>query len=89
MGVKLVATGSYAPDNTYDIEEMSEIVGEDISEFMEPLGIEQKNVTGPDMSAADLAVKAGQDALEKAGMTADEIDLLILSTDTQIGRAHV
>lgn len=82
MGVKLVSTGSYAPDNTYDIEEMSEIVGEDISDFMAPLGIEQKNVTGPDMSAADLAVKAGQEALEKAGMSAEEIDLLILSSDT-------
>jgi 3-oxoacyl-[acyl-carrier-protein] synthase-3 len=82
MGVKLLATGSYAPDNTYNLDEMSEIVGEDISEFMEPLGIKQRNQTGSEMSTADLAVKAGEKALEKAGISAEEIDLLILSTDT-------
>lgn len=82
MGVKLLGTGSYAPDNTFNIEEMSEIVGEDISEFMKPLGIEQRNETGSEMSSADLAVKAGEDALQKAGISAEEIDLLILSTDT-------
>lgn len=82
MGIKLLATGSYAPDKTYGIEEMSKIVGEDISEFMAPLGIEQRNETGDEMSSAGLAVKAGKDALKKSKISPEDIDLLILSTDT-------
>lgn len=82
LSVKLLATGSYAPDNTYSIEDMSEIVGEDISDFMEPLGIKQRNMTESEMSSADLAVQAGKRALEKSGLSAKDLDLLILSTDT-------
>jgi|AntRauTorcE11897_2_1112592.scaffolds.fasta_scaffold09225_3 3-oxoacyl-[acyl-carrier-protein] synthase-3 len=82
MSVKLIATGSYAPNNSFSIEDMSKIVGEDISDFMEPLGIKQRNQTGDEMSTTDLAVNAGKDALNKSDLTAKDIDLLIVSTDT-------
>jgi len=82
MSVKLIATGSYAPDNSFSIEDMSEILGEDISDFMEPLGIKQRNQTGDEMSTTDLAVNAGKDALKNSDLSAKDIDLLIVSTDT-------
>lgn len=82
MGIKLISTGSYAPDNSYDLEQMSSILGEDISDFMAPLGIKQRNETGEEMSTTDLGIKAGKDALDKANISVEEIDLLIVSTDT-------
>lgn len=82
MGVKLIGTGRYAPKNVYNLKEMSEIVGEDISEFMAILGIEQRHQTGADESSATMAIEAGKRALEAAGISSAEIDLLILSTDT-------
>ncbi|MCF8008492.1 MAG: ketoacyl-ACP synthase III [Halanaerobiales bacterium] len=82
MGIKLISTGSYAPDNSYNLEDMSNILGEDISEFMAPLGIKKRNETGEDMSTTDLGIKAGKNALKKVNFSVEEIDLLIVSTDT-------
>ncbi len=78
----IAGTGLYAPERVVDNKEASKIVGEDISEFMGTLGIEKRRLLEDDQSTTDLAVKAGERALEDAGLKAEDIDLLIVSTDT-------
>jgi 3-oxoacyl-[acyl-carrier-protein] synthase-3 len=46
------------------------------------LGILERHVAAPDESAADLATAAAENALRDAGISAEEIDLIILATDT-------
>lgn len=82
MGVKLIGTGSFAPEQVFTVQQMSEILQNDISPFMQTLGIEQRHQTREDESSTTLAIEAGKRALEDAGISPEEIDLLILSTDT-------
>ena len=59
------------------------MLGEDISEFVEKnLGIRERHVLADDESAADIATKAAENALKAAGISAGEIDLIIVATDT-------
>ncbi len=78
----IAGTGLYAPERVIDNEEAGKIVGEDISEFMGALGIEKRRIMADDQSTTDLAVRAGEKALQEAGLTGEDIDLLIVSTDT-------
>lgn len=59
------------------------MLGEDISEFVENnLGIRERRILAENESAADIATHAAENALKNAGISADEIDLIILATDT-------
>lgn len=82
MTVKLIGTGMFAPEQIFTVEQMCEILGQDIKPFMETLGIEQRHQTRPDESSTTLGVEAAKRAIADAGIQADEIDLLIVSTDT-------
>ena len=46
------------------------------------VGIRQRHIMADDEVTSDLALYASQEALEKAGVDANELDLIILSTDT-------
>lgn len=79
---RIAGTGLYAPKRIIDNEEAARIAGEDISEFMEALGIEKRRRVTENESTTNLATEAGRKAIADAGMEADDIDLLIVSTDT-------
>ena len=80
---KIIGTGVSVPEKIITNEDLSEMLGEDISEFVtKNLGIQERHVLADDESAADIASVAAENALKNAGISADEIDLIILSTDT-------
>lgn len=59
------------------------MLGENINEFVENnLGIRERHVLADDESAADIATRAAENALKNANISAEEIDLIILATDT-------
>ena len=79
----ITGTGSYVPERVVTNAELSAILGEDIDEFVSNnLGIRERRYCGPDESTADLAAAAAKKALDSAGVEAEEIDLLIVATDT-------
>jgi 3-oxoacyl-[acyl-carrier-protein] synthase-3 len=45
-------------------------------------GIRQRHIAGEDQATSDLATAAARQALERAGVGPDEIDLLIIATCT-------
>lgn len=80
---KIISTGIYVPDKVITNDELSQILGEDINEFVtEVLGIRERRICAENESTADLATNASRQALEAAGMDAAELDLIILATDT-------
>lgn len=80
---KIVGTGSYAPERVVTNEEISRMLGEDIDEFVSnTLGIRERRISAEDESTADLAERAALRALEGAGLRAEQIDLIVLATDT-------
>ncbi|MEW6131256.1 MAG: ketoacyl-ACP synthase III [Acidobacteriota bacterium] len=81
--VKLISTSAYVPEKILTNQELSEILGEDINEFVSKVvGIEKRHVCSDTESAADLATAAAFKALKDAQLDASEIDLIILATDT-------
>ena len=80
---KIIGTGVSVPEKVLTNQDLSEMLGEDISEFVEKnLGIKERHVLAEDESAADIASQAAENALQNAGISAEEIDLIIVATDT-------
>lgn len=79
----ITGTGSYVPERVVSNAELSDRLGEDIDDFVaNTLGIRERHVCAAGESTADLAEAAASRALEDAGLTPGDLDLLIVSTDT-------
>jgi 3-oxoacyl-[acyl-carrier-protein] synthase-3 len=79
----ITGTGSYVPDRVVTNAELSAILGEDIDAFVSgTLGIRERRYSAPGQSTVDLAEVAAQRALASAGRAIEDIDLLIVATDT-------
>ncbi len=80
---KIIGTGVAVPEKVITNADLSVMLGEDITEFVvNNLGIHERHVLADDESAADIATIAAQNALADAGISAEEIDLIIVATDT-------
>jgi len=80
---RIAGTGSYAPEKVITNADLSRMLGEDVDEFVsQVLGIRERRVCGEEESTADLATEASRRALEAAGVAAEELDLIVLATDT-------
>lgn len=80
---QIIGTGIAVPDKILTNADLSAMLGEDINDFVvNNLGIEERHVLADDQSAADIATEAAEAALSAAGISADELDLIIVATDT-------
>ncbi|HIO92698.1 MAG TPA: ketoacyl-ACP synthase III [Leucothrix mucor] len=82
MFSRIAGTGSYLPEKiltNHDLEKMVETSHEWI---VERTGIEKRHVANDDETTCDLAEKAARFAMEMAGKTPDDIDLIIVATTT-------
>lgn len=80
---KIIGTGSYVPEKVLTNTDLSKILGEDINEFVtEVLGIRERHVCADDESTADIATYASRKALDAANVKSEDLDLIILATDT-------
>ncbi|MDR5659927.1 ketoacyl-ACP synthase III [Serpentinicella sp. ANB-PHB4] len=80
---KVAGTGMYVPNNLITNEQMAEMFGQPLKPSLEAkVGIKQRYVTGEDESTVDLATEAGKKAIEDAGLSELDIDLVIVATDT-------
>jgi 3-oxoacyl-[acyl-carrier-protein] synthase-3 len=76
-------TGVYVPENILTNDDLSRMLGENINDFVEnKVGIVERRIAAETESAADLATEAAKNALENANLKAEEIDLIVLATDT-------
>jgi 3-oxoacyl-[acyl-carrier-protein] synthase-3 len=80
---KIIGTGSYVPETVITNADLTCALGEDINEFVsQVIGIEERRVCAEDESTADLALAASRRALEAAEIVAEDLNLIILATDT-------
>src|SRR5512143_1001985 len=78
----VLGTGSFAPErvlSNHDLEKMVETSDQWITERT---GIQERRIAQADVATSDLAVEAGKRALAAAGMSAEELDLIIVATVT-------
>jgi 3-oxoacyl-[acyl-carrier-protein] synthase-3 len=80
--VSITGVGSYVPARVLtnaDLEKMVETTDEWITTRT---GIKERRLAGPDEATSDLAVAAARKALASAGVTPDQVDLIIVATIT-------
>ncbi len=80
-GVQVLATGSYVPEQIVRNEDLVSL-GCDADWILQRTGIRERRYAPPEMATSDLAVKACERCLEQAGVSAAEIDLVVLGTFT-------
>ena len=79
---RIAGTGSYLPDNIVTNADLEKKVDTSDAWIRERTGIHQRHIALPGQTTGDLAFEAATRALEAAGVTAAEIDLIVLGTTT-------
>ena len=80
---QILSSGRYVPEKMLPNTYFNEILGRDVDEWLvQNVGIKQRHVMADDETTSDLCVHAARQALARAGITAAEVDLLIVATDT-------
>ncbi len=80
--VKILGTGSYAPEHVLTNEELARRVNTTPEWIFDNLGIHERRIAAPDAWTSDLATSAAERAILSAGIDKNEIDLLIVATAT-------
>lgn len=77
------ATGKYVPERIIKNQYFNDYFGEDVDSWLRAnVHIYERRWCSEGESTADLCEKAAQQALQRAGLTVDKINLLIVATDT-------
>ncbi len=75
--------GIYLPERVIPNSYFDDLLGINVSEWLEEnVEIFERRWCAEDQSTADLCVAAAKDALERGGLAPEDIDLLIVTTDT-------
>ena len=82
VSIRIAGTGSYAPETVltnYQLEDSLETTDEWITKRT---GIRERRIAEPHEATSDLAEQASVKALEAAGLSPEDLDLIILATIT-------
>ncbi|MEQ8736423.1 MAG: beta-ketoacyl-ACP synthase III [Rhodospirillaceae bacterium] len=74
--------GSYLPSNVVTNDELAKKVDTSDQWIQERTGIKQRHVAAEGENTSDLAIAAGRQALERAGLKGEDIDLFVVATAT-------
>ena len=77
---KVIGTGGYLPATIRTNDDISQLVDTSDSWIVERTGIKTRRIAGPEETAASMAEIAAMQAIEMAGIEAEEIDLIIVAT---------
>jgi 3-oxoacyl-[acyl-carrier-protein] synthase-3 len=78
----LAGVGGYLPERVLTNAELAATVDTSDDWIVERTGIRSRRIAADDEKTSDLAIRAAKAALDNAGMTADDIDLIVLATAT-------
>ena len=81
MSFRVLGTGSYAPPNVVTNDDLSQFLDTSDEWIQQRVGIKKRHFSVNE-TAADMAAKAAQAAIENSGVDPEEIDLIILATIT-------
>ncbi|MBT3703639.1 MAG: ketoacyl-ACP synthase III [Alphaproteobacteria bacterium] len=79
---RIKGCGSYLPERIIDNAEMSTIVDTTDEWIISRSGITRRHVAADGELTSDLATEAAKDALNNAGLSVDDLDLIVVATAT-------
>ena len=79
---QIVGCGGYLPERVVTNEELARKVDTSDAWIHQRTGIRERRIAAPGERTSDLGLNAAERALQRAGMRADEVDLLVVATAT-------
>ncbi|SFR52162.1 beta-ketoacyl-ACP synthase III [Thiomicrospira sp. ALE5] len=79
---RIIATGSYLPERVMLNADLEAMVETTDAWIQERTGIKQRHIIADDQVTSDLAVAAAKQAIARAGLTPNDIDLVLVATTT-------
>ena len=86
-GTRLVAVGHFQPERVVPNSELETMVETSDEWIQRRVGIKERRWAAPEETVDLMAVKAAHDTLAKGGMTADQVDLVIVATCSALDRS--
>jgi len=80
--VGIIGTGKYAPERILTNAELEQMVETNDEWIVTRTGIRERRIASPEQATSDLALAAAEEALKAAGITADQLDLIVVATIT-------
>jgi 3-oxoacyl-[acyl-carrier-protein] synthase-3 len=78
----IIGTGSYLPEKVLTNDDLSKIVDTSDEWITTRTGIKERHIAADDQATSDLASEAARRAMTAAGITPEEIDLIVVATVT-------
>ena len=79
---RLVSTGRFIPERVVTNDEMATIVETSDEWIRTRTGIRARHIAAPEIGAADMGAAAARGALDEAGLSPADVDLILVSTAT-------
>lgn len=80
---QLLSTGRYVPKQVLTNADIGARLGEDVDDWLvRNVGIRTRHVMADDEVTSDLVVHAARQALDRAGLSPADLDLVVVATDT-------
>ncbi|MWC26604.1 beta-ketoacyl-ACP synthase 3 [Paenibacillus sp. MMS18-CY102] len=82
QSVGIIGTGKYVPERVLTNAELEQMVETNDEWIVTRTGIRERRMAAPEQATSDLALLASQEAIRAAGLTAEDIDLIVVATIT-------
>jgi len=79
---KIVGVGAYAPKHVLTNAELEQMVETTDAWIVQRTGIRERHLADASEATSDLAVRAAQQALERAGLGPEDVDFIVVGTTT-------
>lgn len=82
MKSRIIGTGSYLPEHIRTNQDLEKMVDTSHDWIVARTGIEERRIAADDECTSSMATIAAQRAMDMAGVTAEDIDLIVMGTIT-------
>jgi 3-oxoacyl-[acyl-carrier-protein] synthase-3 len=82
LAIEIAGLGSYLPERVLSNADLEEMVATSDEWIFQRTGIRERRIAADGQATSDMAIAAGQRALESAGMEAGELDAILVATCT-------
>jgi 3-oxoacyl-[acyl-carrier-protein] synthase III len=77
------ATGRYIPEKTLTNADLDQMLGENVGDWLvQNVGIRERHIMAEGETTSDMLVASARQALDRAGLSPADLDLIIVATDT-------